>query len=110
MPLSEKARVEVYPPDLPDQTYQNLLSALEQEFTYTFRGCTVLRGLSGNYLAHSGWPIQDQINLLYTDTFFTVEDNFALLSEYTDRLRVAALKALKEEAILIVVIKVYHSE
>ena len=34
MPLSEKARVEVYLPDLPKQAYQNLLEALEQEFTY----------------------------------------------------------------------------
>lgn len=110
MPLSEKARVEVYLPDLPEQTYQDLLIAFEQEFTYTFRGCTLLRGLSGNYLANSGWPIQDRINLLYTDTFFTLENNLLLLSEYADRLRIAAFKALNEEAILIVVLRVYHSE
>ena len=36
MPLSEKARIEVYIPDLLQQTYQNLLNALAQEFTYTF--------------------------------------------------------------------------
>ena len=33
MPLSEKARIEVYIPDLPQQTYQNLLNALVQELT-----------------------------------------------------------------------------
>ena len=42
MPLSEKARVEVYLPDLPKQTYQNLLEALEEEFTYTFGGSTAI--------------------------------------------------------------------
>jgi hypothetical protein len=35
LPLSEKARVEVYLPDLPKQMYQNLLEVLEEEFTYT---------------------------------------------------------------------------
>ena len=34
MPLSEKARIEVYLPDLPKRVYQNLLEALEQEFIY----------------------------------------------------------------------------
>ena len=51
MPLSEKARVEVYVPDLPSPAYQNLLDALEREFTYTFGGCTIGRGLHGSYLA-----------------------------------------------------------
>ena len=42
MPLSEKARIEVYLPDLPRAEYQDLLGALEQEFAYTFGGCTTL--------------------------------------------------------------------
>jgi hypothetical protein len=45
LPLSEKARIEVYLPDVPRPAYQDLLAALEQEFTYTFGGCTTLRGL-----------------------------------------------------------------
>ena len=49
MPLSEKARIEVYIPDLPQQTYQNLLNALAQEFTYIFGGSTIIRGLDGSY-------------------------------------------------------------
>ena len=40
MPLSEKVRIEVYIPDLPQQISQNLLDALAQEFTYTFGGAT----------------------------------------------------------------------
>ena len=51
MPLSEKARVEVYLPDLPKASYQDLLDALDREFTFAFGGCTILRGLEGSYLA-----------------------------------------------------------
>ena len=42
MPLSEKARIEVYLPDVSRPEYQELLAELEQEFTYTFGGCTTL--------------------------------------------------------------------
>jgi len=38
LPLFEKARVEVYLPDLPKPAYQELLAALDREFTYTFGG------------------------------------------------------------------------
>lgn len=110
MPLSEKARVEVYLPDLPKQTYQNLLEALEEEFTYTFGGSTTIHGLDGNYLSHAGFPIRDRVNLIYTDTPFSLEEHFAWISKYTDELRKAAFEALAEEAILVVVLKVYHSE
>lgn len=77
MPLSEKARIEVYLPDLPRPAYQNLLAALGQEFTYTFGGCTTVRGLEGNYLCKLGLQIRDRINLVYTDTPFAVEETFA---------------------------------
>ena len=110
MPLSEKARIEVYLPDLPKQTYQNLLEALEQEFTYTFGGATIIHGLGGSYLSHAGLPIRDRGNLIYTDTPFAFEENFERISRYTDELRKAAFEALAEEAILVVVLKVYHAE
>ena len=110
MPLSERARVEVYLPDLPSPAYQELLDALEQEFTYTFGGCTLVRGLSGSYQSPLGLPIQDRINLLYTDTPFTFDEGFNRLSRYADALRRTAFDALEEEAILVVVYKVYHSE
>lgn len=110
MPLSEKARIEVYLPDLPRAAYQDLLSTLTQEFTYTFGGCTIIRGLDGSYLSQADLPIQDRINLIYTDTPYTFEDNFEVVSAYADELKVAAFAALEEEAILVVVSQIYHAE
>ena len=83
MPLSEKARIEVYIPDLPQQTYQNLLDALAQEFTYTFGGATIIRGLDGNYLSRLGMRMQDRVHLIYTDTPFAFAENFESISRYT---------------------------
>ena len=37
--------LEVYIPDLPKQSYQNLLAAFDQEFTYSFGGCTIIGAL-----------------------------------------------------------------
>jgi hypothetical protein len=110
LPLSEKARIEVYLPDVPRPAYQDLLAALEQEFTYTFGGCTILRGLEGNYLSQLGVRMRDRINLVYTNTPFAFEENFPRLSRYTDELRDAAFEALEEEAVLVAVLKVYHVE
>ena len=110
MPLSEKARIEVYLPDVPRAAYQDLLGALEQEFTYAFGGCTTARGLEGNYLSQLGLRMRDRINLVYTDTPFTFEENFARLSRYADELRGAAFEALEEEAVLVAVFQIYHSE
>ena len=109
MPLSEKARIEVYLPDLPKASYQDLLTAFDQEFTYAFGGCTIIRGLDGSYLSHSGLILQDRINLIYTDTPYGFKENFENIAKYTDKLREAAFKALEEEAILVVVYPVYHS-
>jgi hypothetical protein len=100
----------VYLPDLPQQAYQNLLNALAQEFTYTFGGSTTIRGLDGNYLSQLGMLIRDRVNLIYTDMPFAFEDNFELISRYADALRDAAFEALQEEAILVVALKVYHTE
>lgn len=110
MPLSERARVEVYLPDLPRAAYQDLLSALAQEFTYTFGGCTILRGLDGSYLSEAGMQIQDRINLIYTDTPYAFEENLEIVSTYAEKLQAAVHAALEEEAILIVVARVYHAE
>ena len=110
MPLSERARVEVYLPDLPSPAYQELLERLEREFTYAFGGCTLIRSLSGSYLSHLGLPVQDRVHLLYTDTPFSFEAGFARLSRYTDAVRETAFEALEEEAILVVALRVYHSD
>ena len=110
MPLSEKARVEVYLPDLPKQSYQDLLNALDEEFTYTFGGCTIIRGLDGSYLSQAGLKLQDRINLIYTDTPYSFDKNIRIISKYADKLRKASYKALEEEAILVAVHQIYHSE
>jgi hypothetical protein len=110
LPLSERARIEVYLPDLPSPDYRELLAALQQEFAYTFGGCTLAGGLSGNYLSQMGLPVQDRVNLLYTDAPFNFDGGFSGLSRYTDALRVMAFEALEEETILVVALRVYHSE
>ncbi len=110
MPLSEKARIEVYLPDLPRAAYQDLLKTLAQEFAYTFGGCTIIRGLDGSYLSRAGLQIQDRINLIYADTPYSFTENFEIISSYADRLKEAASAALEEEAILVAVVKVYHAE
>jgi len=110
LPLSEKARIEVYLPDLPERAYQDLLAALEQEFTYTFGGCTTVRGLEGSYLSHAGTLMPDRINLVYTDSPVSLKSEFATLQRYGDQLRSATFRALAEEAVLVVVIPVFHSE
>ena len=110
MPLSERARVEVYLPDSPRTTYQDLLVTLTREFTYTFGGCTTIGGLDGSYLSHAGMHVQDRINLIYTDTPYAFEANFGIISTYAEKLRVAAFAALEEDSILVAVIKIYHAE
>lgn len=57
MPLSEKARIEIYVPDLSIGAYPRLLDELDREFTYTFGGCTIIRGLDGSYLSRLGVKI-----------------------------------------------------
>ncbi|HSO74255.1 MAG TPA: hypothetical protein VLU47_05410, partial [Blastocatellia bacterium] len=42
LPLSEKVRIELFIPDLPDPLYFNLLERLGDEWSYAFRGCTVV--------------------------------------------------------------------
>jgi hypothetical protein len=110
LPLSEKARIEVYLPDLTHPAYPELLATLEREFTYAFGGCTLVRGLEGSYLSRLGTVIRDGVNLLYSDTPFAFEANFATLSEYADELGTAALRSLDEEAILVAVFPVYHAQ
>jgi hypothetical protein len=87
-----------------------LLAALDEEFTHTFGGCTVIRGLDGSYLSEAGVRMQDRINLIYTDVSVTFDKHFLKISLYAERVREAAFRALDEEAILIAVIKVYHCE
>ena len=110
MPLSEKARVEVYIPDLPIESYQDLIDSFVQEFTYTFGGCSVIRSVDGSYQSFQGLQVRDRIAVVYTDIDIQFEDNFERLSRYADRIRKAAGEALEEETVLVAAFQVFHSE
>ena len=110
MPLSEKARIEVYLPEAAHPAYSQFLETLEREFTFAFGGCTLVRGLEGSYLSRLGIEIHDHISLLYSDAPFEFTHNFEILSKYTDELRDAALKALAEELILVAAFPVFHAQ
>ncbi|HEY0048432.1 MAG TPA: hypothetical protein VGB68_04045 [Pyrinomonadaceae bacterium] len=109
MPLSARARIEVYLPERKTPAYRRLQKAFEREFLQTFGGCTVIENIKGLYLSSNEKIDSDVINLVYADTPFDFEKNFKALSKYTDELREAALEASEEESILIVVHKIYHS-
>lgn len=109
MPLLERVRVEAYIPDLPAASYRNLLLSFEEEFTYAFGGCTIMRGLDGNYLSHAGESTPDRINLIYTDLPLSLSINFESVARYADELKQVAIEALSEEAVLVAVTQVYHA-
>ena len=109
MPLLERARVEVYVPDLPAPHYRDLLLSFEEEFTYAFGGCTIVRGLDGSYLSQAGVKTPDRINLIYTDLPVALSTNFETAARYADELKQAAFEALSEEAVLVAVGQIYHA-
>jgi hypothetical protein len=106
--LLERARVAVYVPDLPAPHYRNLLLSFEEEFTYAFGGCTVMRGLEGHYLDRSGNTIPDRINLVYTDLPLALSTNFKSAAQYAAELKQAASEVLSEETVLVSVAQIYH--
>ena len=109
MPLSARARIEVYLPERKKPAYRRLLKAFQQEFLQTFGGCTVINDIKGLYLSANDKTDTDKINLVYADAPFDFEKNLKALAEYVDELKKAALEATEEESILIVVHKIYHS-
>lgn len=110
MPLSEKARIEVYLPDIDKPAYAEFLTTVGDEFTYTFGGSSVLHGLEGKYLSRLGIIMRDRVNVVYTDTPFAMSTHLQQLSVFADELRDAAFAALEEESILVVVYPVFHSQ
>jgi hypothetical protein len=109
LPLSKRARIEIYLPDGKGARYRRLQAAFENEFLHTFGGCTLIKDTKGLYKGSDRKIDADRISLLYSDTPFDFDKNFAVLSKYTDSLRKAALEATEEESILIVVHEIYHS-
>ena len=109
MPLSKRARIEIYLPTKNEKRYQRLRRACELEFLRMFGGCTVISGARGLYLNSDGDEETDTIDVVYADTPFELEEDNAKLARYTDELKAAVLKATNEEAILLVVHDIYHS-
>jgi hypothetical protein len=109
LPLSARARIEVYLPAAKTPVYRNLFKAFQNEFLETFGGCTVIRDIKGLYLSANDKVDTDKLNLIYADTPFEFEKHFKALSKYADEIKYAALEASEEESILIVVHKIYHS-
>jgi hypothetical protein len=109
LPLSAKARIEIYLPDKQERIFVKLREAFEKEFLETFGGCTVIKDIKGLYLSDEGKTDIDKILLLYADTPFSFRRNRAALGKYTDELKDVAYKVTNEESILIVVHEIYHS-
>ena len=110
MPLLERARVGVYVPDLSAPLYRNLLLSFEEEFTYAFGGCTIVRGLDGSYLFQAGVKTPDRINLIYTDLPVALSINFEKAARYAAELKQAAFDALDEEEVLVSMGQIYHAQ
>lgn len=107
MPLSKRARLEIYIPS--GVANGKLQAVLERELLHSFGGCTVVPGTKGSYLSADGVRETETINLIYADTPFGLEENFAAVSQYADTLKAVALEVTNEESVLIVVHEIYHS-
>jgi hypothetical protein len=108
LPLSEKIRIEIFVPDLPDLIYHRLLEEFGDELSYAFGGCTITPG-SGKFRSASGLILPDKINILFTDTPFEWKKDRAVIEKYAEELQDVIQQALRnEETILITVYSIYH--
>jgi len=109
LPLSKRARIEIYIPQSGSGDYKRLQRAFETEFLHTFGGCTVIKNIKGMYLGSDDKTDTESVSLVYSDTPFDFDVYFEEIEKYTDELRETALEASNEESILIVVNAIYHS-
>ena len=107
--LSKRARIEAYLPEKKAKAYRRLRVAIQDEFLFTFGGCTVIEDIKGFYLRSGTKPEQDKITLVYADMPFGLEKHFKAVSNYADAIRAAAAEALPEQSVLVVVHEVFHS-
>lgn len=107
--LSKRARIEIYLPDKSSGVYKRLRSAIENEFLYTFGGCTVIKEIKGLYLKSGNTPDVDRITLVYADMPIGLDDRAEVIAEYADAVREAIEEALPEQSVLLAVSEVYHS-
>jgi hypothetical protein len=110
LPLSEKVRIEIFIPDLPDPIYEYILDGLGDELTYAFGGCTVVQ-THGKYRSPDGLILPDKVNLVFSDTWFRWQPDRLTIELYVERIRTVVQRALeREESILVAVYRVYHAE
>jgi len=110
LPLSEKVRIEIFVPDLPEPIYAQILEEFGDELSYVFGGCTITPS-TGKYHSASGIILPDKISVLFTDAPFKWDVDRVLLTQYAEELRDVIQQALKgEEAILVALHSVYHVE
>ena len=107
--LLKRARIEAYLPDNDIRVYRRLRTAIENEFLFTFGGCTVVKNIKGLYLRSGIKPERDRVALVYADMPIGMDENSSDIAAYADAVRVAAEEALPEQSVLIVVSEVYHS-
>ena len=109
MPLSEKIRIEIFVPDLPDPIYGRIVEEFGDELSYAFGGCTVTPSY-GKFRSASGLILPDRINILFTDTPFVWNEDRAVIEKYAEDLQDVIQQALKnEEVILVTVYPIYHA-
>ena len=110
MLLSERVRVEIFIPDLPDPSYSRLLEELEIELSYTFGGCTVLSA-SGQFRSDTGHIFPDHIHILFTDVALDINRDRLRIGQNVNRLVDSIEQALpEEESILVAVHAIFHAE
>jgi hypothetical protein len=108
--LSEKIRIEIFVPDLPDPVYGRILEEFGDELSYAFGGCTITPS-SGKFHSAFGLILPDKINILFTDTPFEWKKDRAVIEKCAEELQDVIQQALaNEEAILITLHPVFHVE
>ena len=110
MLLSEKVRIEVFIPDLPDPPIQGSLRNCNRSLVIPSEAARSYRPQEIFYRpAEQFFP--DKITILFTDVILTLARDRLLIGQYTNRLSHTAQEALKsEETILVSVYSVYHDE
>jgi hypothetical protein len=108
LPLSEKIRIEIFVPDLPNPLYGRMLEQFGDELTYAFGGCTVTPS-TGKYRSPSGLILPDKINILFTDAPLEWKKDSAVIETYAEELQDVIQQALRnEESILLAVHPIFH--
>jgi hypothetical protein len=108
--FTPRIRVEVYVPITYQQSYQNLLTWVIDEFTQLRGGCTVNENVGGYYLSRANEVINDRVSVVYSDfpmNWYKKADRAEVLG-YCTGLKQFLFQNLWEEEILIAAYPVSH--